>query len=161
VPTTPGVPAVTEPGTYAVSISNTYTWTDVSEGTHTFSVELVNNDHTPLEPAVYKTISVTVQAQASTVERYLMAENFAFNVSSFSVPAGSAVVLHFENMDSGIQHNFALYSTSSYTGQLYSGTIITGVNSITYTFIAPSEPGIYYFRCDVHPTLMTGTMIVT
>ncbi|MDQ4076493.1 MAG: hypothetical protein M3220_09635 [Chloroflexota bacterium] len=32
--------------------------------------------------------------------------------------------------------------------------------TITYEFDAPSEPGTYYFQCDVHPTTMTGDFIV-
>jgi len=31
----------------------------------------------------------------------------------------------------------------------------------TYTFTAPSTPGTYFFRCDVHPETMTGQFIVT
>lgn len=160
VPTTPGQPAVTAPGTYAATVSTSYTWHNLSAGSHTLSALLVNNNHTPLEPAVYKTITVTVALPTSTVNRYLEAQNNAFNVSSLTVPAGALVQLHFENMDTGIQHNFALYTNSDHTGQLYLGSIITGVNSITYSFVAPSTPGTYYFRCEIHPT-MTGTLIVT
>ena len=58
-PTTPGQPAVTAPGTYAATASTTYTWHNVPAGTHTLSVELVNNDHTPLTPSVVQTITVT------------------------------------------------------------------------------------------------------
>ncbi len=39
------------------------------------------------------------------------------------------------------------------------GEIITGPAETTYTFTAPSEPGTYYFQCDVHPS-MNGDFIV-
>jgi plastocyanin len=39
------------------------------------------------------------------------------------------------------------------------GEIITGPATINYTFTAPSEPGTYYFQCDVHPS-MNGDFIV-
>jgi glucose dehydrogenase len=59
-PTTQGKPAVTSPGTYAAVIDTSYTWKNVAPGTHTFSVELVNNDHTPLNPPVVSKATVNV-----------------------------------------------------------------------------------------------------
>ena len=39
--------------------------------------------------------------------------------------------------------------------------IATGPNALeTMTFTAPSEPGTYYFWCDVHQTAMQGTYTV-
>ncbi len=29
-----------------------------------------------------------------------------------------------------------------------------------YTFTAHSQPGTYFFRCDVHFTMMTGQFVV-
>lgn len=61
IPTTPGKPAVTEEGTYHASPTTSYTWSDVEEGEHTFGVQLVNNDHTPLDPPVTAEVTVTVE----------------------------------------------------------------------------------------------------
>ena len=58
-PTTPGLTAITEPGTFQVSSQTWCTWYNVSQGTHTFAVELVNNDDTPLVPAVIDAVDVT------------------------------------------------------------------------------------------------------
>jgi len=63
-PTTPGQPAVTEAGTYAATAATSYTWHDVAAGTHTFSVELVNNDHTPLITPVVVKITIVVSASS-------------------------------------------------------------------------------------------------
>jgi len=63
-PTTPGEPAVTEAGTYAATAATSYTWKNVAAGTHTFSVQLVNNDHTPLSTPVVVKIVVTVSKSA-------------------------------------------------------------------------------------------------
>lgn len=60
-PTNPGEPAYTDPGTYASSIDTSYTWHGVTAGQHTFSIELVNDDDSPLTPAVVATISVDVK----------------------------------------------------------------------------------------------------
>jgi hypothetical protein len=65
VPTTQGKPALTAAGTYYPTANTSYTWTNVMPGMHNFTVELVNNDHTPLNPAKYATINVTVNTTAS------------------------------------------------------------------------------------------------
>jgi hypothetical protein len=62
-PTDPGYPAKTAPGTFQVSYQTSCTWYNVTQGTHTFSAELVNNDDTPLVPAVIDAVDVTAVAQ--------------------------------------------------------------------------------------------------
>ena len=96
-----------------------------------------------------------------TVNINLIAKNTAFDQSTISVPAGSRVVMTFDNQDSGMIHNFALYTDSSATKRIFVGEFITGPQKTTYTFDAPSAPGTYFYRCDVHPTVMVGTFIVT
>jgi hypothetical protein len=61
--TEPGLPAETRPGTFQVSYQTSCSWYNVTPGTHTFSVELVNNDDTPLVPAVIDAVDVTAVAQ--------------------------------------------------------------------------------------------------
>jgi hypothetical protein len=61
--TEPGLPAETQPGTFQISYQTSCTWYNVTPDTHTFSVELVNNDNTPLVPAVIDAVDVTAVAQ--------------------------------------------------------------------------------------------------
>jgi hypothetical protein len=62
IPTTPGQPAVTaDETTYHAEATTSYTWQGVRPGAHTFGVQLVNNDHTPLEPPVTDEVTVTVE----------------------------------------------------------------------------------------------------
>lgn len=63
-PTTAGKPAVTAAGTYAATAATSYTWPNVTAGKHTFSVELINNDHTPLATPVVVKVTVTVSGSA-------------------------------------------------------------------------------------------------
>ncbi len=90
----------------------------------------------------------------------LTAQNLAFDKSSITVKAGSQVTINFNNKDSGIQHNFSVYNDSSASKSIFTGKMVTGPATTTYTFTAPSQAGTYFFRCDVHPTQMTGQFIV-
>jgi hypothetical protein len=56
-----GVSALTAEGTYAISTDTTYIWDGLKPGTHTFWVQLVNNDNTPLEPPAAVRVYVTVK----------------------------------------------------------------------------------------------------
>jgi len=101
----------------------------------------------------------TTQGNSVTID--LVAENIAFNMNTITVPAGASVTINFNNKDSGISHNFSLYTDSNATPPaLYQGKIITGPATTTYTFTAPTKAGTYFFRCDIHPTQMTGSFIV-
>ena len=61
IPTDSGQPAVIDDASkYAAVADLSYTWTDLESGTHTFAVQLVSNDHTPLDPPVVAQITMTV-----------------------------------------------------------------------------------------------------
>ncbi len=91
----------------------------------------------------------------------MTAKNITFDTKTITVPAGSTVVMTFIKNDAGIPHNFALYTDSSATTRIFAGDFVTGVKTVTYKFTAPSAPGYYFFRCDVHPEAITGTFVVT
>ena len=114
---------------------------------------------TTTSPAPTTTQPAT-SATASSVTVDLVAQNIAFNLSTITVPAGAKVAVNFNNMDGQVPHNFSVYTNSSATTSIFVGTIITGPGKTTYTFTAPTTPGAYFFRCDVHPTQMTGSFIV-
>jgi len=90
----------------------------------------------------------------------LAAQNIAFDKSTITVPANVMVMINFDNRDKGVPHNFAVYETPAAQEMIFSGQIITGPKRITYSFMAPKTPGNYFFRCDVHPRTMTGTLVV-
>lgn len=96
--------------------------------------------------------------QAVTVN--ISALNYRFDKSNITVPAGANVTMVFDNKDA-VPHNVAIYTTPAATEVIFKGEIITGPKTITYNFTAPATPGDYFFRCDVHPTVMTGTFTVT
>ena len=166
VPMIVGKPATTATGTFAPTINLTFTWKDVKPGKHNLSVQLVNNDHTPLIPLVYSQANVTVTAPTlktmgiDNVVVNLVARDMKFNSSKIIVPAGANVTLNFDNQDSNIPHNVAIYTDDSGKTTIFQGKVITGPSMIAYNFVAPDTPGTYFFRCDIHPTTMTGQFIV-
>ena len=90
----------------------------------------------------------------------LVARDFAFNTSNITVPAGANVTVNFDNQDSGVGHNFAVYDSASMNTTIFKGELIVGAKKITYTFNAPQEPGTYHFQCDPHAKNMNGQFIV-
>ncbi len=102
----------------------------------------------------------TTTTTSEDVAINLTAKDFAFNASTITVPAGAKVTIYFDNMDSGVEHNFAVYETSEAEKPIFVGDEITGPEKITYIFTAPSKAGKYFFRCDDHPGQMKGDFIV-
>lgn len=164
-PTAEGIPAITAPGTYAPTPNTTFTWTNVTAGIHNLSVELVNNEHTPLVPAVVAMVNITAKAaqenmSAENVTIDLIARNIAFNTKSIIVPAGAHVTVNFDDQDANVAHNFAVYESPAAQETIFKGALITGPEKTIYTFDAPKDPGTYYFQCDPHSRIMNGQFIV-
>jgi plastocyanin len=101
--------------------------------------------------------ATTTAGGAVTVN--IAADNIAFDTSTITVPAGATVTMVFNNQDDGIPHNVAVYDSPLRSEAIFVGEITTGPAETTYTFTAPSEPGTYYFQCDVHPS-MNGDFVV-
>ena len=60
-PMVQGETALTAAGSYAASTEKSHTWDNVPPGEHTFWVQLVNNDDTPLQPPQAVRVYVTVR----------------------------------------------------------------------------------------------------
>ncbi|MDN5339199.1 MAG: hypothetical protein PWQ30_308, partial [Euryarchaeota archaeon] len=65
IPTNESEPAIPPTGGYIVSTNLSHTWENVTPGEHNLSVQLVNNDHTPLIPLLFETVNVTVTEEAN------------------------------------------------------------------------------------------------
>jgi mono/diheme cytochrome c family protein len=92
----------------------------------------------------------------------LVGQNILFDKDEIAVTSGGNVRIHFENKDTGVQHNVAVYvSSSNLTAAAPNsiGTIFGGPGIDDVVFATPAV-GSYFFRCDVHPTTMTGDFIV-
>jgi plastocyanin len=88
----------------------------------------------------------------------LVAADLQFSTDEIRLQAGEDATIEFDNQDE-VQHNLAIYEDDSAQQDIFVGEYVTGA-SITYEFGAPEDPGTYFFRCDAHPTDMTGEVTV-
>ena len=96
-----------------------------------------------------------------TVE--VVALGVAFNVKEITVKTDGQVRVRLDHQDTGVDHNIAFYKSSTDLTAVSSGSIgviFTGPGIDDTAFDVPAA-GEYFFRCDVHPTTMTGDFIVT
>jgi Cupredoxin-like domain len=80
-----------------------------------------------------------------------------FDADSLTVPASAPFDLRFDNQEPGVPHNVAVYTDDSASTSLFVGEVITGPATIIYE-VEALDPGSYFFRCDLHPTQMVGTL---
>jgi plastocyanin len=114
------------------------------------------------KPAVPAAPPGNKDCAAPCQEVSISATGVKFNTNQITVRSGQNVRVTFTNNDQGVDHNFAVYKSSTDLTAVSPGsvgTIFPGVNTDQIVFQAPS-PGTYFFRCDVHPTSMFGDFIV-
>jgi len=102
-----------------------------------------------IEPFTGQTVEVT-------------ASNISFDTTDITVNAGGQVRIRLDNKDEATKHNIAFYKSSSDLTPVSDGSVglqFEGPGVDDTVFDVP-EPGTYYFRCDVHPTIMQGTFTV-
>jgi plastocyanin len=110
------------------------------------------------EPTATETGTAEPTPQGTPVELEVEAENFAFDESTYTVPAGSTVELKFKNRDEGVPHTFSVYTSSDAQEEIFATGNVVGDTEDEFQFAAP-DPGTYYFQCDVHPN-MNGDVVV-
>ncbi|HLF71123.1 MAG TPA: hypothetical protein VI759_03090 [Dehalococcoidia bacterium] len=127
------------------------------------------------EPSINaSTCGQTAQAPApagtpGTIEPFtgqtiiVIAANIAFDKKELTAKTGSQIRLRLDNRDAATKHNVAVYKSSTDLTPASSGSVgltFDGPGIDDTVFDAPAV-GSYFFRCDVHPTIMTGTFTVT
>jgi plastocyanin len=97
--------------------------------------------------------------EGQTVE--VAAFNILFDTNEITVDSGGQVRLRFDNQEA-VRHNIAVYNSSTDLTPASPGSVgiqFEGPDVDDTVFDVPAA-GEYYFRCDVHPTLMVGTFTV-
>lgn len=81
-----------------------------------------------------------------------------FDTNSLSWPADEETTVELVNDDT-VPHNLSIYTDESAEEDLFVGAEV-GAGSTTDYQVDPLEAGDYFFRCDLHPTSMTGTVTI-
>src|SRR3954451_8682527 len=83
-----------------------------------------------------------------------------FTPNTLDAKAGSKITVTYDN-ESTLPHDLHFYAGSDATApSLASTKVATGPDVQNVSFTTPSTPGTYFFQCDVHPEIMTGTLVV-
>jgi plastocyanin len=97
-------------------------------------------------------------AEPST-ELEIVSRNLRFDKRTLvALPNREITIVH-TNRDRGTLHNVSIYTDRSVKERIHESELFKGNDTRTERFMAPG-PGSYYFRCDVHPDTMTGTLLV-
>ncbi|TMK78220.1 MAG: hypothetical protein E6G47_10100 [Actinobacteria bacterium] len=90
------------------------------------------------------------------------ASGSGFDTKCLAAPAGTAFSVTFQNQDTTL-HNFEIFTDPTGATRLGGASGLTDLvaPSASATYQVDSlKAGSYFFRCDVHPSTMTGTFIV-
>ncbi|MBI1886553.1 MAG: cupredoxin domain-containing protein [Chloroflexi bacterium] len=85
-----------------------------------------------------------------------MVPSLKFDKSELTIPANEDVTVAADNRDTNIPHTFTVY-TDDTASDLIAGTEQCP-GPCTETLTLKLDPGEYFFRCEVHPDQMTGTL---
>jgi plastocyanin len=85
----------------------------------------------------------------------------SFNKECIAVPAGEPFTVSLRNKDF-LEHNFSIFTDEQLSELLFRGDRFRGPGeTMVYDVPAVAEPGQYTFVCDVHLTLMRGTLLAS
>ena len=124
------------------------------------SINQTSCGQTAPPPAVSGTPELIEPFTGQTVEVIALA--LAFNLKEITVNSGGQVRIRLDNRDATIDHNIAFSKSSTDTTLVSPGSrgiTFKGPGVDDTVFDVPAA-GSYFFRCDVHPTVMTGTFTV-
>ena len=90
----------------------------------------------------------------------IVAKGLAFDPQVLCAPANQPFTIAFDDQDNGVPHNIQVFSDTAMTDSVFKGALISGGASIRYA-VPALAPGVYRFRCDVHPNQMQGALVVS
>lgn len=98
----------------------------------------------------------TATVEGGTVE--ISADNLAFDAETIQAPAGESFTIVLTNLEA-VPHNLSVY-TEEGGDEIVIGDVVSEEGGSVEVEVPALEPGEYFFVCDIHPTEMTGTLVV-
>jgi plastocyanin len=89
----------------------------------------------------------------------IAAKDRKFDKECLAAPADQPFTIEFDNQDSSVAHNVAIYDRTNGKKPLFKGELIIGPQRITYS-VPTQASGTYESQCEAHDFAMFGTFIV-
>jgi plastocyanin len=89
----------------------------------------------------------------------IAAKERKFDKDCLAAPADQPFTIEFDNQDSSVPHNVAIFDRTNGKKPLFKGEVIIGPNKVTYSVPAQAS-GTYEFLCEPHDFTMIGTFII-
>jgi plastocyanin len=85
----------------------------------------------------------------------------SFDMTTLHAAGGAKVTVQYTN-NSTLPHNWHLFNgPDANAPSIVETPEKSGPGDVeTVQFTAPTQPGSYFYQCDVHPTVMTGHLVV-
>jgi plastocyanin len=90
----------------------------------------------------------------------IAAKNVKFDQTTATIPGG-AVTIAFNNQDTGVLHNLHIFQGTDATGASVGATDEAAGPVTQQLQVNLTQGTAYFYRCDVHPDQMKGTLSVT
>jgi plastocyanin len=116
----------------------------------------------PPEPSSSTSTSASPSVPTTPVDAAtLVAKNVAWDQSQLLFEANKKITVTVDNQDSGVPHNFGLYTDKDRTpsNEIFKPATDTQGGSKQDYVVPALKAGTYYFQCDIHPS-MNGTATV-
>jgi len=103
--------------------------------------------------------AATATPAAGAMQIDVTAQNTAFDKKTIEVTAGQPFTIILHNKDS-MPHNLHIFTKKGGDSIAVTDPQAVQAGSTGTLTTTITQPGEYYFQCDFHPTLMTGTLTV-
>lgn len=91
----------------------------------------------------------------------VVGRDLRFDAEKLQAPAGTPFTIVFDNRDRGVPHDLAVYRSGPPANDEVAKTPIAPGLTTQRLRVPALAAGRYFYQCDVHPTTMTGTLVVS